>query len=56
MWEGGNVASEGGIVNLANKNAKEDGSFVVGIGLKLGVYLDDKCRGDCGEQTSLCSA
>ena len=40
MWESGNIISEGGVVDLVNKNTKERGGFVARIGLELGVDLD----------------
>ena len=55
MLEGGNVVSEGGVVHLVEEDAEEGDGLFIGIGLELGVELNDKCRGDCGEQTSLCA-
>ena len=43
MRESGDVVSEGGVVELINKKAKEGGSILVGIGLELGVDLNDEC-------------
>jgi hypothetical protein len=54
LGKGRNIASERGIVDLVNENTEEGGGCVVGIGLELGVELNDKCGGDCREQTSLC--
>ena len=53
LGEGGNVAPKGGVVDLVNEEAKEGSSLVVRIRLELGIHLDDKCGGDCREQTSL---
>jgi hypothetical protein len=53
LWESGDVASEGGVVNLVDENTKEGGSLIVWIGFELRVYLDDEGRGDYGEQTGL---
>lgn len=40
LWESGNIISEGGVVDLVNKNTKERSGFVARIGLELGVDLD----------------
>ena len=42
FWEGGNVVSERGVVDLVNQDPKEGGRLVAGIGFKLRVDLDDK--------------
>ena len=49
LWESGNIISEGGVVNLVDKDAKEGNGLIVGIGLELGVDLNDECRGDRGK-------
>ena len=54
LWQERNIISEGCVVDLVNKKANEGGGLVLGIRLELGVKLDDECRGDCREQTSLC--
>jgi hypothetical protein len=54
LWERGNVVPKGGIIDLVNEDTEEGGGLAVGIGLELGVELNDKCGGDCREQTSLC--
>lgn len=53
MWEDRNIISECGVVDLVNEDAEEGSGFVVGIGLKLRVDLNDECRGDCREQAGL---
>ena len=52
--ECGRVISKGCVVDLVNENTKEGGGLVVGIGLELGVELDDEGGGDRREQTGLC--
>jgi len=49
----GNVASEGGVVDLVEKDTEEGGGLFVRVRLELGVDRDDKRGGDGGEQTSL---
>ena len=44
MWESGDIASESGVVDFVNENAKEGGSFVVWVGLKLRLKLDNERR------------
>ena len=53
MWEGWNIAPEGGVVVLVNKDAEECGSLFTRVGLKLGVDFDDEGRGYSREQTGL---
>ena len=53
MRDYGNVAAKGGVVDLVDEDAEESGGLIVGVGLELGVDLDDECGGDSGEQTSL---
>ena len=55
LWEGGDVVSESGVVDLVNKKAEEGGGLFAGIGLEFGIDLDDKCGGDSRKQTSLCA-
>jgi len=40
--EGGNIAAEGGVVNLVNKDTEESSGLVVRVRLELGVDLDDE--------------
>jgi len=47
------VVAEGGVVDLVDENAEECGGLIVGVGLELGVDLNDECGGDGGEQTGL---
>ena len=47
MWESGNFASEGGVVDLVNEDSEEGGGVGVRVGLQLNVDVDDECRGDC---------
>jgi hypothetical protein len=51
--EGGDIVSEGSVVDLVNKNAEESSSFVTGVGPQMGVDLDDEGRGHSREQTGL---
>jgi hypothetical protein len=53
LWEGGNVVSERGVVDLVNEDPEEGGCLVTRVGLQLRVDFDDECGGDGGEQTSL---
>ena len=53
MGERGNVASEGGVVDLVDKDFEEGGGPVTGVRLKLRVDLDDEGGSDCRKQTSL---
>jgi len=53
LRDSGNVAAEGGVVDLVDEDAEESGGLIVGVGLELGVDLDDECGGDGGEQTGL---
>ena len=53
LRDGGNIISEGGVVNFVDKNTKEGSSLFVGIRLKLRIDLDDECGGDCREQSRL---
>ena len=46
LWEGGNVVSESGVVNLVNENTEQSGRLVVGIGLELGIDFNYKCGSD----------
>ena len=53
LWESGNIVSEGGVIDLVDEDAKEGGSLVVGIRLKLRVDLNDKRGSHCGEYAGL---
>jgi hypothetical protein len=53
LWEGGNIISECGVVDLVNEDPEEGSGFVTRVGLELGVDFDDECGRDGGEQTSL---
>ena len=53
LWESGDVVSKSGVVNLVNKDSEESGGFITRVGLEMGVDLDDECRGDSREKTSL---
>ena len=53
LGESGDISSEGGVVNLVNKDAKEGGSLITRVRLKLRVDLDDERGGNGREQTSL---
>ena len=49
LWEGGNVVSESGAINLVNEDAKEGGGIDVRVGLQLRIDVDDEGRGNCGK-------
>ena len=53
MWEGWDVISEGGIINLVDEHAEEGRGLITRVRLKFGVDLNDERRGDSGEQTGL---
>jgi len=53
LWKGGRFVSEGGVIDLVDKNAEESGGLVIRVRLEVGVDLDDECGGDGREQTSL---
>ena len=53
LREGGSVVSEGGVVNLVDKDAEESDGLITRVGLELRLDVENECRGDCGEQTSL---
>jgi hypothetical protein len=53
FWKGGNVVTEGGVVDGVNKNTEEGGSVFARIGVQLGIEVDDECGGDSREKTSL---
>ena len=53
MGKGGSVVPEGGVVDLVDEDAEEGGSLVTRVGLELGLDVEDECRGNGGEQTSL---
>lgn len=52
-WEGGNILSEGGVVDLVKKDAEESGSLITRVRTQLRVYLNDEGGGYCGEKTGL---
>jgi len=49
LWEGGNVVTKGGIVNLVDEDAEESSGLVIGVQLEVRVNFDDECRSDGGE-------
>ena len=53
LWQRGGVATEGSVVELVNEDAKEGGGVFIGVGLELGLDLDDECGCYSGEKTSL---
>ena len=55
LWDRRNVAAESGVVYLVDEDAEESGGLSVRVRLELGVDLDDECRSDGREQTSLWS-
>ena len=46
LWEGGNVVSESGVVDLVNENTEQSGRLVVGVGLELRIDFDYECGSD----------
>jgi len=55
LWNGGNLAAEGGVVDLVDDDTEESVRFFVRVGLELGVDDGDECGGDSGKQTGLLS-
>ena len=53
--EGRNDISKRGVVDFVNEDPEERMGLVVGIGLKLGVHLDDERGCDGREKTGLIS-
>jgi hypothetical protein len=53
LWEGGDVISEGGVIDLIDKDTEEGGGLGVRVLLEVRVDLDDECGGHCREQTGL---
>jgi hypothetical protein len=51
--EGGNVASERGVVNFVDEDTEEGSRLITRVGLKLRINLNDECRGDGRKQTGL---
>ena len=49
MWESGNVVSEGRVIDFVYKEPEEGMGFVVGIGLKPRIDLDDERGRYCRE-------
>ena len=42
LWEGRNIVSEGGVVDLVNKDAEEGSSLVVRVRPQFRVDIDDE--------------
>ena len=55
LGEGGGVVSECGVVDPVDKDAEESDGLITCVGLEFRLDVEDECRGDCGEQTSLWS-
>jgi hypothetical protein len=53
LWEGWNVASEGGVVDFVDEDSEESCSLVIRIGLELRVDFDNERRSDGRKQTGL---
>jgi len=53
LWDGGNVATEGGVVRLVDYDTEEGIRLLVRAGLELGMDHYDECGGHSGKQTSL---
>ena len=49
LWEGRGVVSEGGIVDLVDKDAEESSSLSTRVRLELRPDIEDESRGDSGE-------
>ena len=56
LRKGGDVTSEGGIVDLVNEHTEEGGRLVIGIRLQLRADIDDERGGHSRKETSLTSA
>ena len=53
LWEGWNIITEGGVIDLVDKDSEESSGLIVWVRLELGVEIDDECGGDSGEQSGL---
>ena len=53
LWKGGSVVSEGGVVDLVDKDVEESNGLITRVGLELRLDVEDEGRGYGGEQTSL---
>ena len=53
LWEGRRIIPERGVVDLVDEDPEEGGGLIIRIWLEVGMYFNDECRGDGGEQTSL---
>lgn len=53
LREGGDIISEGGVINLIDEDPEERGRLCTRVRLKLRIDLDDECGGDGRKQASL---
>ena len=53
--EGGNVASEGALIHLVGEDTQKNSGLVVRVRLELGIDLNETCRRDSRDKTSLAS-
>ena len=49
----GGLTGDGGLIESEEDGAEEGGRLLVGIGLEVGIDIDDKSRADGREQTCL---
>jgi len=49
----GGVITKGGVVNFVDQDTEESSSLIIWVRLELRLDINDECRGDSREQTSL---
>ena len=47
------VVAKGGVINFIDQDTEQSSSLIIWVRLELGLDVDDECRGDSREQTSL---
>jgi len=52
-WNGRGLTGDGGLVESEEDGAEEGGGLFIGIGLEVGMDIDDESRADGREQTCL---
>ena len=52
-WNGGGLTGDGGLIESDEDSAEEGSGLLVGIGLEVRMYIDDKRGADSREQTRL---
>jgi hypothetical protein len=53
LREGGNVVSEGGVVEFVDEDSEKSSSLIAGVRLELRVDLNDECGSNGRKETSL---